>query len=90
MSLVGTTELVTMLVTGSLKTLSSAVEDVRLVRGVVGSEMMLYVVVMSPNEAMSLLKPELTSVTSTRSVLTEGVAEVRIGSARTPPGGGEV
>lgn len=88
MSLVVMTALVTILLTGSLNTLSRAVDDVRLVSGVVGSDMMLYVVVMSLNDGMSLLSPELTSVTSTRSEVTDelvGVRVERIGSAITPP-----
>lgn len=79
MSLVGPVALVTM-VTGSLKTLSSAVEEVRLVRGVGVSDM--YDVLMSPNDGMSLLRPELTSVTSTRSEVTAEEVE-RMG--RIPP-----
>ncbi len=83
MSLVGSAALVT-IVTGSLKTLSSAVEEVRLVRGVGVSDMMLYDDVMSPNDGMSLLRPELTSVTSTRSEVTADAVE-RMGRAITPP-----
>ena len=94
MSLVGTTELVTILVTGSLNTLSSAEEEVKLVRGVVGSLIILYVVVMSPNDGIvtSLLSPELTSVTSTRSEVTAevvGVRLVRMGRGITPAGRSE-
>ncbi len=88
MSLVPMTTVLVILRTGSLNTLSRAVEEVRLVRGVVGSDMMLYVVVMSLNDGMSLLSPELTSVTSTRSEVTAevvGVRVERIGSAITPP-----
>ncbi len=88
MSPVPMTTVLVILRTGSLNTLSRAVEEVRLVRGVVGSDMMLYVVVMSLNDGMSLLSPELTSVTSTRSEVTAevvGVRVERIGSAITPP-----
>lgn len=91
MSLVGTTELVTILVTGSLNTLSRAAEEVKLVRGVVGSLIILYVVVMSPNDGIvtSLLSPELTSVTSTRSDVPADVVGARLvsmGRGITPAG----